>query len=84
MPSSAPYVFVFQFDLADRLRKSLRVREVSVQDMADHLGLSRNTVSSWINGRSRPGRPQLLAWADRVDAPLSWLVTGKEPGVEQG
>ena len=84
MTSSDPYVFVFEFDLADRLRKSLRVREMTVQEMADYLGLSRNTIGNWINGRSKPSRAQLIAWAGRVDAPLSWLETGQEPSAEQG
>jgi len=32
-----------EWDVADRMRKSLRVSGVGVQDMADYLGMSRNT-----------------------------------------
>lgn len=42
------------FDLADRMRKALRVSGVTVQQMADYLGVSRNTVSTWINGHIVP------------------------------
>jgi hypothetical protein len=36
------------WDLADRLRKTLRESGVGVQEMADYLEVSRNTVSAWI------------------------------------
>ena len=32
-----------EWDVADRMRKSLRASGVGVQDMADYLGMSRNT-----------------------------------------
>lgn len=73
------FVFRFEFDLADRLRKSLRVSGVSVGSMASSLGVSRNTVSNWINGRGRPCVAQLAVWAALTDAPASWLETGELP-----
>lgn len=79
------FVFRFEFDLADRLRKSLRVSGVSVGSMARSLGVSRNTVSNWINGRGRPSDAQLTVWAAVTDAPGSWLESGEPPSkVEDG
>jgi transcriptional regulator with XRE-family HTH domain len=75
----SPYRYRFEFDLADRLRKSLRVSGVSVQAMAESLGVSRNTVGNWINGRGRPGREQLALWSALTGAPVSWLETGELP-----
>jgi transcriptional regulator with XRE-family HTH domain len=82
MPNS--FVFRFEFDLADRLRKSLRVSGVPVGSMAESLGVSRNTVSNWINGRGRPCKDQLTVWAAITDAPSSWLETGELPKLDLG
>ena len=68
-----------EFDQADRMRKSLRVSEVSVQDMADYLEVSRNTVGSWINGRTAPSSSALKMWALRTGVPYEWLRDGKNP-----
>lgn len=83
MTESAAFVFRFEFDLADRLRKSLRTSGVSVGDMARSLGVSRNTVSNWINGRGEPGLDQLKVWAGITDAPFSWLTTGEIPALRE-
>lgn len=64
------------FDLADRLRKSLRVSGVSVQEMSDYLEVSRNTVGRWVNGHYVPSRAELIAWALRTGVPVAWLETG--------
>lgn len=81
-PDPAQYRFVFEFDLADRLRKSLRVSGWSVQAIADQLGVSRNTVSNWINGRVTPTREQLTVWAAYTGAPLQWLERGTVPDMD--
>ena len=65
-----------QWDLADRLRKALRVAGVSVQDMAEELGIHRNTVSGYLNGQHAPSRAVLIVWAMRTGVPVEWLVHG--------
>ena len=66
-------------DLADRMRRSLRLAGVSVQDMADYLEVARNTVSTWINGRITPSGQTLRLWAMRTGVPYEWLRTGELP-----
>lgn len=61
------------WDLADRMRKSLREADIGVQEMADYLGVGRNTVSTWINGRITPGRPVLRLWSMRCGVSYEWL-----------
>lgn len=61
------------FDTADRLRKALRTSGVGVQEIADYLGVSRNTVGAWINGRVTPGKGMVMLWALRTGAPFEWL-----------
>ena len=70
-PSSIP-----EFDLADRMRKGLREAGVTVQQMADYLGVVRNTVGTWINGRNQPSPQTVRLWAMRCGINHYWLVHG--------
>ena len=66
-----------EWDLGDRLRKSLRASGVSVGEMAQELGVSRHTVGGWINGRHRPSRAAVVVWSIRTGVPLEWLEHGR-------
>lgn len=79
MSTSTDGLAAFQWDLADRLGKSLRVADMSAQDMADYLEVHRNTVGSWINGRTAPNGAILRLWAMRTGAPYRWLRYGEKP-----
>lgn len=73
-----------EWDLVDRMRKALRVADLGVQEMADYLGVSRNTVSTWINGRIKPNTQSLRLWALRTGVPYEWLTQdddGPRPGI---
>lgn len=58
------------------MRKGLREAGVSVQQMADYLGVKRNTVGTWINGRNQPSPQTLRLWAMRCGIDHYWLVHG--------
>ena len=77
MSEQPEHVQVWEFDLADRMRRSLRVSELSVQEMADYLDVARGTISTWINGRIVPSKQTLRLWALRTGAPFEWLATGE-------
>jgi transcriptional regulator with XRE-family HTH domain len=66
------------WDLADRMRKSLRHADTGVQEMADYLGVARNTVSTWINGRIEPSTQTLRLWALRTGVSYEWLAGGRD------
>ncbi|UJL31712.1 helix-turn-helix transcriptional regulator [Mycolicibacterium vanbaalenii] len=68
-----------EWDLADRLTKSLRVAGMSSQDMADYLDVHRNTISAWMNGRTPPSTQSLRLWALRTGVPYEWIREGKAP-----
>ena len=59
------------------MRKSLRTSGVGVQEMADYLGVARNTVSTWINGRIEPSTQTIRLWALRTGVPYEWLRDGE-------
>jgi transcriptional regulator with XRE-family HTH domain len=65
-----------EWDTADRMRKALRDADLEVGEMADYLGVSRSSVSNWINGRIRPSKQTLRLWAMRCGVPLDWLIEG--------
>lgn len=69
-----------QWDLADRLRKSLRISGVTSNAMGEYLDLSRTSISAYINGRTHPDQRTLRLWALRTGVPLEWLEHGADPG----
>lgn len=66
-----------RWDLADRLRKSLREAGLGVQEIADYLGVSRYSVRNWINGHNRPSAPTIRLWAMRTGVSYGWLRKGE-------
>ena len=61
------------------MRRALRKEHMGVQEMADYLGVARNTVSTWINDRIHPGEQTLRLWSIRTGVPLEWLKHGLVP-----
>lgn len=74
----------FEMDLADRMTKALRFSGLGVQEMAERLQVSRNAVSSWINGRHAPRPRDLKAFALATGYPVAWLETGEPPHDDGG
>lgn len=72
------------WDLADRMRKALRQSGMGVQEMADYLGVARNTVSTWINGRIAPSVQTLRLWSLRTGVPFEWLRGDDGPRAVRG
>ena len=79
MQSSPEPTGVPAWDVADRMRKALRVSDVGVQEIAEYLGVARNTVSTWINGRIDPSKQTLRLWALRCGVSYEWLLDGDAP-----
>jgi transcriptional regulator with XRE-family HTH domain len=73
-----------QWDLPDRMAKSLRTANIAVQDMADYLDVHRNTVSGWLHGRIRPDIRTLRLWALRTGISYEWLLHGDDIPVPPG
>ena len=68
-----------RWDLADKLRKALREVEMSSQEMAEYLEVSRHTVSNWLNGHTRPPASAVKLWAMRCGVPYEWLTSDDTP-----
>ena len=63
------------------MRIALRHADMGAGEMAEYLGVGRNTVSTWINGRITPGKQSLRLWSMRTGVPLEWLETGELYGI---
>ena len=50
--------------------------EVSVSEMADELGVHRNTIGGYLHGRTRPSRATLRVWASVCRVSFRWLESG--------
>lgn len=59
-----------------RLLVALRHAGVTIEEMADELGVTRQTVGRWVNGRGRPRTGYLRLWAMRCGVPFRWLADG--------
>ena len=78
--SQATSGIVPEWDMLDRLAKALRVGHKSGAQLARELGVHRNTINNYLNGRTRPDRRTLIAWAMSTGVPLEWLESGVVPG----
>lgn len=62
----------------DRLRKARESHGVSVEAMAQRLGVNRRTIARWERDRSVP-KMGVMAYALACDVPVEWLEEGKIP-----
>lgn len=67
--------------VGDRLGKALAHAGVGVQEMADYLGVSRNTISNYLHGRVRPDKRTLMLWAFRTGVDRVWIESGEGDSV---
>ena len=81
--TTTPY---WELDLRGRLNHSLFVADLNRKEMAEALGLHRNTVASYLRADNpvEPDRRTLVAWAVRCGVSISWLERGAEPVPDGG
>jgi len=69
-----------QWTLGWRLARSLAHAGMTMQEMADELGVARTTVSRWINDHGAPPRRAFVnQWSLITGVPVQWLLTGEVP-----
>jgi transcriptional regulator with XRE-family HTH domain len=65
-----------EWTLGWRLQRSLAHADLSVEQMAAELGVTRQTVGRWLHERGEPRTAYLRLWALRTGVPFEWLVSG--------
>jgi excisionase family DNA binding protein len=51
-------------------------RWLSVDEIAEHLGVSKDTVYTWVNERGMPGHKVGRLWKFKVDEVDQWVRAG--------
>lgn len=69
-----------EFDLADRIRKSMRVAGLDQQTLAAAIGVTSSAISAWVRAVSAPDLDTQARIARATGVPMDWLVRG--PGRE--
>lgn len=67
-----------------RMKMALAHADVSTQEMADYLEVSRDTIHRWTNDKGPVKRSTLLLWAMKTNVSLAWLQTGVAPTPDGG
>lgn len=73
MTTAEPIPFL---SLPWRMKMALDAAGIGVSEMAERMGVDRNTVSNWINGRVKPRAAFLRVWADECEVDYRWLSEG--------
>ncbi len=68
-----------QWDMYDRMAKSLKDAHISIAEAATYFGVHRNTVSGWLHERINPDTRTLRLWAVMTNVPYEWLKAGIDP-----
>ena len=73
-----------RFDLPDRLRKARDINGWSQEQLAEHMGIDRSTVTNHERGHTRPNRLALKMYAMATGVDYQWLVTGEVGNPDDG
>lgn len=66
-----------------KLVKTMDDRWLSVDEIASHLGVSKDTVYRWIDTRKMPAHKVGRLWKFRKDEVDAWVIAGGDQVTEQ-
>jgi len=69
------------WSLRDRLRKARETADLTQEELAAQVGVSRVSVIAYETGRVTPKRPVLLSWAVTCRVNYEWLAGSPHPGL---
>lgn len=67
-------ITVPEWTLGWRMQRALAHADMTVEQMGEEIGVSRSTISRWLNDRGEPRIGYLKLWALRCGVPLGWLL----------
>ena len=67
---------------AEQLKKLRQEKNISQEELAQKLFISRQAISKWENGDATPDLENLAKLAELLSVTIDELVTGKEPVVK--
>jgi len=69
--------YAFQMGFKDQLKAARNAKEYTGQQLADLLGMSKQTISHWEQGRYEPNLAQLALLTEFLEVSCDWLVLGR-------
>ena len=63
----------FMTIFSERIKRLRKNKGLKQQELAEILGIKRNTYSDWENGKTEPRFDNLVKLADLFDVSLDWL-----------
>ena len=69
---------------ADRLRMSRKEKGYSQEQLAEDLGVSRQSITKWETGTAYPKIKKLLLLSIRLEKSLDWLLFDEKSELEDG
>lgn len=67
-------------NIAERIQRLRKARGMSQEELADHMGVSRQAVSRWESGQSTPDLDKVVLLSDFFETTTDYLLKGTEPG----
>ena len=56
-----------------KLREVRKSKKLTQKELAEQIGIKRNTYSDWENGKTEPSFENIVKLADLLDVSLDWL-----------
>lgn len=66
-------------NLADRIQSLRKAKGISQEQLADQIGVSRQSVSKWESEQSTPDLDKIILLSDFFDVTTDYLLKGIEP-----
>ena len=77
-PYTTSDISVIMTDFAERLLIARRRARMDSADLAQSVGVTRKTISSWESGRSEHSASSLAARAQSLGVTVTWILYGDE------
>ena len=66
-------------NIADRIQSLRKTKGISQEELADIIGVSRQTISKWESEQSTPDMDRIIQLSDCFDVTTDFLLKGIEP-----
>lgn len=63
--------------IGDRVRLARTQKGLTQQQLADHFGIARVSVTQWENNTTQPGSDKLIGLTELLGGDAEWYITGK-------
>lgn len=69
-------------DISERIKQRMSALELRAVDVVRLTGVSKGTVSQWLNGIAKPGGKNIIALSKALGCQPDWLLFGKDAPIQ--